>query len=244
MQLPHKPFSLLTHYSRIFLRIIRWIVAVLIYGLVCYALFAVISALVPVKGEAVSPAIAADYEVYLLKSGPHTDFLIRAKTDVHNWSIDFPYSNNANPDTTLPWLAIGWGDKDFYLNTPTWGDLTVRTAVAAATGLGTAGIHASYYFDLPTDRPIVKLHFTRNQYMRLCEYIGNTLIADENGKRVLLHPQKPGVNFAHDRYYDAKGTYSMIHTCNTWVNNGLKVSGQRACLWTGFAEGIFYHYED
>jgi uncharacterized protein (TIGR02117 family) len=182
--------------------------------------------------------------VYLLKSGPHTDFLVQVHTDVHDWSDDFPYSNNANPDTSLSWLAIGWGDKDFYLNTPTWGDLTVRTAVAAATGMGTAGIHASYYYEVPTDRPIVKLLLSRNQYMRLCAYISNTLIADETGKRVLLHPQKQGVNFSHDRYYDAHGTYSMIHTCNTWVNNGLKVSGQRACLWTGFAEGIFYHYED
>jgi uncharacterized protein (TIGR02117 family) len=222
---------------------LRWGLMVFVFGLLCYGLFATISALIPVGGE--EPISQEEtYTVYLLKSGPHTDFLVQVDTDVHDWSDDFPYSNNANPDTSLSWLAIGWGDKDFYLNTPTWGDLTVRTAVAAATGMGTAGIHASYYYEVPTDRPIVKLLLSRNQYMRLCAYISNTLIADETGKRVLLHPQKPGVNFAHDRYYDAHGTYSMIHTCNTWVNNGLKVSGQRACLWTGFAEGIFYHYED
>jgi uncharacterized protein (TIGR02117 family) len=222
---------------------LRWVLMVFVFGLLCYGLFATISALIPVGGEEFISQ-EENYPVYLLKSGPHTDFLVQVHTDVHDWSDDFPYSNNANPDTSLSWLAIGWGDKDFYLNTPTWGDLTVRTAVAAATGMGTAGIHASYYYEVPTDRPIVKLLLSRNQYMRLCAYISNTLIADETGKRVLLHPQKQGVNFSHDRYYDAHGTYSMIHTCNTWVNNGLKVSGQRACLWTGFAEGIFYHYED
>lgn len=234
----------LRYYALSGLRLIRWLVMLFVYGLLCYSCFAIVSALIPIQAESPLPNEQQDFEVYLLKSGPHTDFLVPVKTLVRDWSADFPYSNNADPDTTLSWLAIGWGDKDFYLNTPTWGDLTARTAISAATGMGTAGIHASYYYDVPVDRPIVKLQLTRNQYQRLCSYIAKTLMADQNGQHILLHPQKQGVNFAHDRYYDAHGTYSMIHTCNTWVNNGLKASGQRACLWTGFAEGIFYHYEN
>lgn len=225
------------------LYLLRWIVMVFVFGLLCYSLFAIVSAFIPVEAEILSGNEQPTYEVYLLKSGPHTDFFVRVKTDVRDWSLDFPYSNNVNPDTALPWLAIGWGDKNFYMNTPTWADLTVSTAVSAATGLGTAGIHASYYYTVPTDRPLVSLRLTKSQYARLCAYIDRTLIADERGNRIMLQPLMAGVNFNHDRYYDAHGTYSMIHTCNTWVNNGLKVSGQRACLWTGFAEGIFYQYD-
>jgi uncharacterized protein (TIGR02117 family) len=228
-------------FSLLFL--LRWIVMVFVFGLLCYTLFATVSALIPIDAENLSDEEQRDYEVYLLKSGPHTDFLVRVKTDVHDWSIDFPYANNVNPDTALPWLAIGWGDKNFYMNTPTWADLTVRTAVAAATGLGTAGIHASYYYTVPIDRPLVSLQLTRNQYKRLCDYVQRTLMADEQGRRIMLQPLMAGVNFDHDRYYDAHGRYSMIHTCNTWINDGLKASGQRACLWTGFAEGIFYQYD-
>jgi uncharacterized protein (TIGR02117 family) len=222
---------------------IRWMLMVFVFGLVCYSFFAIVSALIPVTEERVLNEDLTTYEVYLLKSGPHTDYLVRVKTDVHDWSSDFPYSNNTNPDTTLEWLAIGWGDKNFYMNTPTWADLTLSTAVAAATGLGTAGIHASYYFNVPTDRPIIRLQLTRNQYVRLCDYVSRSLVADENGERIMLQPLLAGVNFEFDRYYDAHGRYSMIHTCNTWINNGLKASGQRACLWTGFAEGIFYQYD-
>jgi uncharacterized protein (TIGR02117 family) len=220
---------------------LRWMVMIFIYGLLCYALFASVSAIIPIEAEA-SDKSQPMYDVHLLKSGPHTDFLVKVKTEVHDWSLDFPYSNNANPDTSLQWLAIGWGDKNFYMNTPTWADLTVSTAVAAATGLGTAGIHASYYYSVPSDRPIIRLQLSQNQYSRLCHYISQSLVADETGKRVMLKPLMQGVNFDHDRYYDAHGRYSMIHTCNTWINNGLKASGQRACLWTGFAEGIFYQY--
>lgn len=226
----------------VLLRLMRLFLAGFVYGLLCYGLFALISALIPVKGESSGPNGEEIFDVYLLKSGPHTDFFVKVKTPVHDWSLDFPYVNNVNPDTSLTWLAIGWGDKNFYMNTPTWADLTFSTAIAAATGLGTAGIHASYYHGVPTDRPIIHLRLTQNQYQRLCAYISNSLVADENGNRIMVKPMLEGINFDYDRYYDAYGRYSMIHTCNTWVNNGLKASGQRACLWTGFAEGIFYQY--
>ena len=235
--------SKLVQFALFALSMLRWMVMVFVYGLLCYALFATISAVIPVSAEATPSYDQPIYEVYLLKSGPHTDFLVKVKTDVHDWSADFPYANNANPDTTLPWLAIGWGDKNFYMNTPTWAHLTVSTAVAAAAGLGTASIHASYYFTVPTDRPIISLKLSHNQYMRLCTYVSRSLIADGNGKRIMLQPLITGVNFDFDRYYDAHGRYSMIHTCNTWINNGLKASGLRACLWTGLAEGIFFQYE-
>jgi hypothetical protein len=126
-------------------RLLRVLVMVFVYGLLCYALFAAVSAMIPMPAEEMASTENPSYDVYLLKSGPHTDFFVKAKTEVHDWTLDFPYVNNADPDTTLPWLAIGWGDKGFYLNTPTWADLTVSTAVSAATGLGTAGIHATYY---------------------------------------------------------------------------------------------------
>ena len=193
-------------------RAVTWFV---VFELIVYACFAAVSAVIPVAAEEVPSGEEKIIPVYLLKSGPHTDFLVQVKTPVHDWSIDFPYENNLNADTALPWLAIGWGDKGFYLNTPTWGDLTVKTAVSAATGLGTAGIHASYYYTLPTDRPMVELHLTEAQYKRLCDYVANTLMVDASGKRILLMPERQGVNFDHDRYYDAMGTYSMIHTCNT-----------------------------
>lgn len=46
----------------------------------------------------------------------------------------------------------------------------------------------------------------------------------------------------HDAFYEAKGRYSLFHTCNTWANNALKACGQKACWWTPFSTGIRYQY--
>jgi hypothetical protein len=43
------------------------------------------------------------------------------------------------------YLAFGWGDKGFYLNTPEWADLKVSTALNAAFGLSSSAIHSTFY---------------------------------------------------------------------------------------------------
>ena len=224
------------------LRFLKWSVICFFLCIAVYLLFAVVLALIPTQAETTSQQNEQMYEVYVLKSGPHSDFFVPVKSRIHDWNSDFPYSNNINPDTNLAYVAIGWGDKDFYLNTPTWGDLTAGTALAATFGTGTAAVHASYYYGVPDDRPLIKLNLTENQYARLVDYIRGTLQSENSGKRIMCVSDFPGVNGAHDRYYEAYGTYSMIYTCNTWVNNGLKACGQKACFWTGFANGIFYQY--
>jgi uncharacterized protein (TIGR02117 family) len=223
------------------LKIMGRFVVALFTAIGLYLLIALVLALIPTEEKTVGEP---SHTVYLLKSGPHTDFFLPVQSTFHNWAIDFPYANNTNPDTSLTWVAIGWGDKDFYINTPTWDDLTAKTAIAATFGTGTAAVHASYYFDVPTDgRPLVKLELSDEQYQQLITFIRGSLASDAQGRRLPVTADKPGVNGAYDRYYEAHGTYSMVYTCNTWINCGLKAAGKKACYWTGFAEGIFYHYE-
>ena len=46
-----------------------------------------------------------------------------------------------------------------------------------------------------------------------------------------------------DAFYEAKGSYSLFYTCNTWANNALKAANQKASLWTVYDKGIFCHYK-
>lgn len=55
-----------------------------------------------------------------------------------------------------------------------------------------------------------------------------------------MHINTNAVYGKTDAFYEAKGKYSLFKTCNTWTNNALKASEQRACVWTIFQSGIFY----
>jgi len=224
---------------RVVLKSIMWFFIVFFSLLFLYFLAYFILARITVEGEKKSnPTIV----VYLMNSGVHTDFVLPVENKLMDWRGYFPRENTKKNDTTLQLIAIGWGDKDFYLNTPEWADLTVKTAVCAGLGLGTSAIHATYHTSILTDRPTVKLLLTENQYKRLINYIRKSLKFNKDKQTIKLSPNSDKVLKDNDAYYDANESYSIILSCNTWINNGLKASGQKACLWTSLPQGILYQY--
>lgn len=223
----------------LFLKSIMWFLIAFFSCILLYFIAHFILARITVAAEkTTNPTI----EIHLMNSGVHTDFVLPVKNEWVDWREFFPRENTQAKDTSLNLIAIGWGDKDFYLNTPEWADLTLKTAVFAGFGLGTSAVHATYHASILKDRPTVKLTITINQYKRLIKYITGSLKFNKNKKTILLIPNFKNVLKDNDAYYDAKQSYSIMLSCNTWINNGLKASGQKACVWTSLPQGILYQY--
>ena len=64
---------------------------------------------------------------------------------------------------------------------------------------------------------------------------------DQNNKVELI--KTDAVYGNNDAFYEAKGSYSLFFTCNTWAANALKTAKKEAPLWTATQQGIFYHYK-
>lgn len=223
----------------LFLKSIMWFLIAFLSCILLYFIAHFILARITVAAEkTTNPTI----EIHLMNSGVHTDFVLPVKNEWVDWREFFPRENTKAKDTSLNLIAIGWGDKDFYLNTPEWADLTAKTAINAGFGLGTSAIHATYHASILTDRPTVKLLLTKNQYLRLIKYIKNYLKFNKTKQTIILHPKSDKILKENDAFYDANKSYSMFLSCNTWINNGLKASGQKACQWTSLPKGIFYQY--
>lgn len=184
------------------------------------------------------------HTVFLMKSGIHVDFLLPISNEFKDWQEEFPISNTRSKDSTYKKIAIGWGSKDFYMNTPTWDDLTLKIFLISNFGLGSSAIQVKYYTDtLPKDSKITPLKLSNNQYKKLVKYIETSLKRSKTNNSSFILPKNPKVLTENNSFYDAKQNYSLLFTCNSWINNGLKASGQKACLWTPDAGGIFYQYE-
>src|SRR6186713_926771 len=97
---------------------------------------------ITIEGEADS---RNEVEIFIKSNGVHTDIIVPVKTAQMDWSKEIRFINTIANDSTMPFLGIGWGDKGFYLETPTWADLKFSTALKAAFGLSTTAIHATYY---------------------------------------------------------------------------------------------------
>jgi uncharacterized protein (TIGR02117 family) len=179
--------------------------------------------------------------IYILTNGVHTDIVMPAKTATFDWTQEVKHANTSANDTSYAWLSMGWGDKGFYLQTPTWADLKASVAFKAATGLSSTAIHTTYYSTINERASCKKIMISKEQYSRLVNYITNSFKKDSNEH--FMHIPTNAVYGKHDAFYEANGSYSIFKTCNTWANNALKSCGQKCCLWTAFDTGIFLKYE-
>jgi len=178
--------------------------------------------------------------IYILTNGVHTDIVLPIKTADKEWSKEINFKNVVKPDTNAAWVAFGWGDKGFYLNTPTWAQLKFSVAFKAAFSLSSSAIHATFHNSLQESPSCKKIHLSREQYLRLIRYIEHSLKTDANGRVINI---KTNANYDdHDAFYEAKRRYNLFYTCNTWANNALKACGQKACLWTPRDKPIFDKY--
>ena len=193
---------------------------------------------IPVGGE---KPLSSDVVIYIKTNGVHTDLVVPIRNEQIDWSKEIKFANTHLTDSTkMKYLAMGWGDKGFYLETPTWAELKFSVAFKAAFALSTTAIHATFYESLPSNDSCKSITISKDQYTRLIKYITTSFQHDRLGHVI---PIKTNANYGNaDAFYEAMGSYSMLHTCNTWANNGLKYCGQKACFWTPFDKGIFLKY--
>jgi len=205
-------------------------------------LYALLGFLLPfIEVSAKDDGEKKDIPIYIYTNGVHTDIVLPVKNDLHDWSSKIPFTNTISKKTDYQFVGIGWGDKGFYLNTPTWADLKFSTAFKAAFWLSESAMHCSYYTEMTEGADCKKIMISRSQYQDLVKFIDAKFDKDQAGNYLLI-PTK-AVYSDNDAFYDAQGSYSFLNTCNTWTNDALKAAGQKAALWTPSDYGIFLHYK-
>lgn len=213
----------------------------IILGIIGIYLLAVV--ILPMFHTSPREAIHAikEINIYVKSNGVHTDIVLPIKNKVYDWSNKIEQKFTIQPDTTMQYIATGWGDKGFYLNTPTWADLTAKTAFNAAFGLSTTAMHTTFYKEINESDNCIKISLTKEEYLQLCDYVNNSFQTNTLGEFL---PLKTNANYGlHDCFYEANGTYSVFKSCNTWTNKALKTANQKACFWTITDKGILNIYK-
>jgi len=204
-----------------------------------YFLLAVILSAVPANVAWHQPE--QGITIYVRSNGIHTWIVMPKVSPEMDWR---PYAQPAhlrNPDWgNADHVAIGYGNRDFYLNTPTWDDLSFETAGLALAGSGTTLLHVEHI-----DRPRPEEHqrplrLTPDQYRRLVGFIQRRFRLDAGGRPIPVLGR--GYN-EWDMFYEANGGYSFVLTCNEWTGRALREAGVRIGLWTPFEQSIMWRLD-
>lgn len=133
-------------------------------------------------------------------------------------------------------IAFGWGDREFYTNTPSWKDLSPGTAFRAAFLNTPAAMHViPYSAEQASWR---KLELCRVQIDALSSFVERSFQKDDRSN--LLPIEAYGYSES-DLFFEARGHYSCLRTSNTWANDALKQAWLPAALWTPFDFGVLWH---
>jgi uncharacterized protein (TIGR02117 family) len=199
-----------------------------------YLLAALIGSLVPVNRGWQEPVEGTT--VYVADNGVHADIIMPVRAEGLDWAPLVPRTDFAAADPDARWIAFGSGEERVYLDTPTWWDLTPRTIWSALAG-GKRVMHVEYVANPYYAEREIRLR--PEQYRRLWAAIRADFELDARGRpKPIAHP---GYGCC-DAFYRATGKASIVHTCNSWVADRLRLAGVKTSLWPPFIPGLVWRY--
>jgi uncharacterized protein (TIGR02117 family) len=199
-----------------------------------YLLAALAGSLVPVNRSWTEPADGTT--IYIADNGIHADLILPAKAQGLDWAPLFPKSDFAAPDPNAQWIAFGAGERHVYLDTPTWGDITLSTIWHALAG-GERVMHVEWVSDPRYSAREIRLR--PEEYRRLWAAIRAEMVLDSNRRPIRI--DHPGYG-PSDAFFQARGKASAVATCNTWAAHRLRLAGVETSLWPPFVEGLVWRY--
>ncbi len=167
--------------------------------------------------------------IYVQTNGLHTGIVMPAVANGIDWRRRIRSSDLPDPSGMGTWLAFGWGDRAFYIDTPTWRQARLSTIARALTSTGPAVIHVDHLDPFVADESWRPLKLGPAEYRRLTAFVAATFA---DGRDVT-----PGYT-PRDVFYAARGHYSALRTCNVWTGDALRTAGVHMGVWTPFASDV------
>ncbi|HXG50686.1 MAG TPA: DUF2459 domain-containing protein [candidate division Zixibacteria bacterium] len=169
----------------------------------------------PLSGSSFDPGPPGNKRFFVVSHGWHSGIVIKTaeiRARVLPEIADFPGAD---------YLEFGWGDRDYYQHP----DPGLRAALKAAfwsSGSvlyvgGVTGDVASYF----RGSELYEFSVSEESFDRLVKFIAETFLRPGQGRAA---EARPGGS-PRSRFYPARGKFSLLRTCNTWVAEALHAAG-------------------
>ncbi|MFN8257938.1 MAG: TIGR02117 family protein [Bacteroidales bacterium] len=194
-----------------------------------YFLIASITTIVPVNKNFVE--IKNGTAIYVSSNGVHTDIIVPVESECMNWKSFLKLK------TDYKFIAFGWGDKEFYMNTPTWADLKIKTALKAAFLFDESVLQVRGIDYKPKEsKNTIRIFLSDKQLNELNNYIYTSFKIND-----LTEPVEIKISESSYHYFEAEKRYSVFFTCNNWTSKGLKLAGIKNSLWAPFDWSVLFY---
>ena len=175
--------------------------------------------------------------IFVRTNGVHTWVMVPMVTKQMDWRPLVPAAHLRDPRYGGNYVALGYGNREFYLDTPTWADLSVRTAFLALFGRGSSLVQADHDTDPQPSAEQRPLILSEAEYGRLVDTMRASFRLDRQGRTIPLLGRGYGPS---DMFYEGLGRYTAFSDCNEWTGRALRHAGVRTGVWTPFSQSIMW----
>lgn len=207
---------------------VKWLATGLLLLIAVYSAAGMAIGAIPSNAGWTAPE--SGVRIYVESNGIHTGLVLPVTAEEVDWRDLLQPGDLRDPRyAAYSHVAIGWGDRSFYLETPTWADVKASTVLAAAIGSDRTVMHVDHIPEPRVDEYVRSITLRPEEYRRLATFIRASFRSDKG--------ERPAHQFgyaAYDAFYDGRGHYSAIATCNAWTGDALRHAGVRVGVWTPF----------
>ena len=226
-----EPHSLRKRCVRVFM---RCLCAVLL--LIGLYLLIVLIGLIPVNND-FEPS-PDGIEILLISGSVHADVILPIDSETINWREHFPAECFSGDTSGATHAAIGWGDKGFFIETPTWADLRISTAAKALLWPSDSAMHVYLTTAESLPEGTRSVTISAAQYERLVQHINKGFRHEADGSKIPITDAAYG---PRDAFFEAHGTYHCFNTCNCWAGGAMKSAGIRTGWFTPLPKTMFLY---
>ena len=220
---------------RQFLRFFK--VGMLVFGLASgfYFLGVLLGALVPAN-----PSFSETEQgiaVFVTTNGFHTDLVLPVRNRRDKCFRVFEHPDFSGKYAHYQYVGLGWGSRNWYLASfdgfPSAENILTTLFIPNHTLM-----HVEFYRNaLQTGKEVKKIVISEAEYEKLVNF-ADASFAEKDGYFDKLALAGYGEN---DWFFEAKGQYHLLNTCNIWTGEGLKQAGIKVSAWTPFESGVFFY---
>ena len=196
-----------------------------------------IAALIPRKSN-YSTKNACDIKICVSDTGIHSNIIVPIANKTFDWrnylSIDRIGIDNAKD---YNYLSFGWGDREFYMSTPSLVDLKLSTTFTALFLATPSVVYVKGYQSIPAYHGVKCIKINQTDYLQLAQFIKSTFKQNKKAENIRVgngHTNNAG-------FYAAIGNYSILNNCNSWTGSALRKANVNTPLWDGISTAIMFH---
>ncbi|EGK88838.1 TIGR02117 family protein [Microcoleus vaginatus PCC 9802] len=176
--------------------------------------------------------------LYISNQGIHTEIIVPVKNEYFDGNQFLPLTEIGRDATSdYKYLSFGWGDRAFMLETSTSAIINPVTAFKALFLPTPSTLHVQGYRLPPENIETKCVKISGAKYLKMVNFIKTSFLLDAPGKKIKI-------SYGYDNsdsFYEAKGSYSILRTCNDWTAEALQKAAVNTPLWSTLSSAIMFH---